>query len=453
LDAFITLFLLPLMLATIDFNDQACINAGEIGDERPAKTGQTRVKMAHLWHRQPAFLAMMGPDIRDGGKKIESRVQDITPTVLALMGLPVARDMSGGVLKGAIEPSFLQDNPVERIETYEEEETGKVATGEKSLPESRISSRIKERLKALGYIGDVDDTGLEVSRARLLMQKGNFREAEEALRSILKKKPDHLNAISMLGDVYMHMRQFEDAIRVYSRAEEAGLSESDTAAGILAGWGMALFNIGNIDEAQEKCRQALSRDGDSHMANFCLGRISEVRQHWPEAIKFYQKSLELDSASAEAHNNLGNCYVHINEAKKALEHYRKAAKLNPAHVECRHNAGLIYMQMNKLEKARDEFETALELNPELAPTMEKLGSVYMRLQQYEEAAKLFDKLAGLKPGAALPLVYAARAFMAGGDGDKAVDSLRDAHRLNPSLVNKALASDPLFKGINQAEIQ
>ncbi len=452
--------ILGKLLEKLDENTNVIIlsdHGFKIGAERPAKTGETRVKMAHLWHRQPAFMAMMGPDIRDGGKKIASRVQDITPTALALMGLPVAEDMAGGVLKNAIRPAFLNDNPIERIETYEEK-TAKVAAGEKSLPESRISGRIKERLKALGYIGDVDDTGLEINRAQLLIQKGNFKEAEKALRTVLEKNPDNLGALSMLGDVYMQTERFEQAAKVYSRVDEISVSKSGAVndaemAEILAGWGMALFNAGKLDGAHEKCKRAIKRSGDSHMANFCLGRISEVKQKWDEAAGFYEKALKINPASAEAHNNLANCYVRKNMSRKALEHYRKAAKVNPAHVECHHNAGVIYMQMNKLEKARNEFETALEINPDLIPAMAKLGQVYMRLQEYDKAAELFNKLAVHKPNAPAPLVYKARARMARGNTEEAIDSLRRAHRLNPSFVNKALASDPLFKGIDRAEIR
>jgi len=46
-------------------------------------------------------------------------VLDVAPTLLYLMGLPVARDMEGRVLTEILEPSFARDHPVTFIPSYE----------------------------------------------------------------------------------------------------------------------------------------------------------------------------------------------------------------------------------------------------------------------------------------------------------------------------------------------
>jgi arylsulfatase A-like enzyme len=62
---------------------------------------------------------MAGRDVRAGGRIAERRVEDITPTVLALYGLPVADDMDGSVVTEALSDRFLRAHPVTRTATYE----------------------------------------------------------------------------------------------------------------------------------------------------------------------------------------------------------------------------------------------------------------------------------------------------------------------------------------------
>ena len=103
-----------------------------------------------------------GHDLHDGviivaGKNIKTDVNitgasvlDITPTILYLLGLPVAKDMDGKVLVQAIDPSYLQRSPIRYIESYDQEEKTPLK------PEKPMSTpydeQLLERLRSLGYI-------------------------------------------------------------------------------------------------------------------------------------------------------------------------------------------------------------------------------------------------------------------------------------------------------------
>ncbi len=68
------------------------------------------------------FVAAGGP-FREGVRIPEQTVLDVTPTILALWGLPIARDMDGTVIEEAFEPEFLEQHPITRTATYEETES------------------------------------------------------------------------------------------------------------------------------------------------------------------------------------------------------------------------------------------------------------------------------------------------------------------------------------------
>jgi predicted AlkP superfamily phosphohydrolase/phosphomutase len=64
-------------------------------------------------------LLAFGDGVRAGAAINGASVLDITPTVLYLMGLPVARDMEGRVLTEMLDEEFTRSHPITYIPSYE----------------------------------------------------------------------------------------------------------------------------------------------------------------------------------------------------------------------------------------------------------------------------------------------------------------------------------------------
>lgn len=65
------------------------------------------------------FILAVGDGIKAGAVASEASILDVTPTVLYLMGLPVARDMEGRVLTEMVDEAFARANPLTFIPSYE----------------------------------------------------------------------------------------------------------------------------------------------------------------------------------------------------------------------------------------------------------------------------------------------------------------------------------------------
>ena len=92
------------------------------------------------------FIAF-GPAFSAAGRFGDATIFDITPTALAVMGLPVGEDMDGRVLTEIIEEQHLAARPVSFIPSYEPavgKERGEVG--------STMDDSIREQLRSLGYI-------------------------------------------------------------------------------------------------------------------------------------------------------------------------------------------------------------------------------------------------------------------------------------------------------------
>ncbi|MEJ2207688.1 MAG: alkaline phosphatase family protein [Anaerolineae bacterium] len=101
-------------------------------------------------HRDDGLLIMNGPGVRPGDVPTDAAIQDIAPTILHTMGLPVPADMDGRMLEGAFFPDYLRAFPVQ-IQADSSPPTGDgpaaldyTAEGEKE---------IMDRLEGLGYLG------------------------------------------------------------------------------------------------------------------------------------------------------------------------------------------------------------------------------------------------------------------------------------------------------------
>lgn len=101
-------------------------------------------------HKVDGIVLMMGPDVKRDANISGATVLDITPTVLALYGLPTAADMDGRPIEDALTPSTLKRVAREtRLKTYE---TARAKGGSEEPLRSPIDDELRERLRSLGYI-------------------------------------------------------------------------------------------------------------------------------------------------------------------------------------------------------------------------------------------------------------------------------------------------------------
>jgi predicted AlkP superfamily phosphohydrolase/phosphomutase len=126
-------------------------------ERRPVTPASFAPETPMQWHREHGVLCMAGPGIRHDELLYGATLLDVAPTVLTLLGLPVAADMPGRPLAEALERAVA----AERIASWEE------VAGECGMhpPELRLdvweSSEAVAQLADLGYIDPMGDDARE----------------------------------------------------------------------------------------------------------------------------------------------------------------------------------------------------------------------------------------------------------------------------------------------------
>ena len=104
-------------------------------------------------HRDYGMLIMNGPGVRQGTWIEGAAIQDVAPTVLHTMGLPVPADMDGRVLEDAFTAGYLEAFPL-RIADAAADPAVAQASGLPGIDYTAEGEKeILERLRGLGYLG------------------------------------------------------------------------------------------------------------------------------------------------------------------------------------------------------------------------------------------------------------------------------------------------------------
>jgi tetratricopeptide (TPR) repeat protein len=182
----------------------------------PSKTRDMR-RVSERFHNPEGVLYLYGRGVKARVRLDQPKLVDVAPTVLALAGLPTARDMPGRVIREALEA----EPPGPAVATYE---TGGAAA--RAAADPAADPQILERLRSLGYIGS-GPTGAppagtaaaprsptgERNIAALHFEAGRYEQAAEAYRRLLAESPNDASLHTSLAGALGAMGRYDEAAR------------------------------------------------------------------------------------------------------------------------------------------------------------------------------------------------------------------------------------------------
>lgn len=214
--------------------------------------------------------------------------------------------------------------------------------------------------------------GLDLSRdlhaALQHYQTGDLDRAAAIYERILKRYPDHPDALNLLGLVAQARGETERAITLIRRALE-----------VQPDFVRAHNNLGNLLKNQKDLEGALRHyqrtielDPRHAKAHYNLGRVFEDLMRLDDAVAAYRRAIECDPGFAEAHNNLGHALYEQGAYEEAEPCFRRALDIDPDNAERHRNLGTAFQARGDFKGAIACFRRAIELNPDYAPAYASL---------------------------------------------------------------------------------
>lgn len=173
-------------------------------------------------------------------------------------------------------------------------------------------------------------------------------------------------------------------------ASAAEQSNARSRAEIHTELGAAYLSRGQFGIALEELNEAVQSDSRYAPAYNMLGLTYMELREDARADEYFRRSLEMDPANPEAHNNYGWFLCQRGRMDDAIGHFLSALK-NPLYStpEKAHlNVGLCMLKKKDDAGAEKFFQNALRLRPQLSQALSGLAEITYRRGEYVEAKKL-----------------------------------------------------------------
>ncbi len=95
-------------------------------------------------------------------------------------------------------------------------------------------------------------------------------------------------------------------------------------------------------------------------ARFGLASIEFDRGNTPKAEEHYRKIIEIDPMNANAHYNLGSCYLEQEKFKEAIKEHEISAGIDHDNPYAHYWIGFSYIQLDDKKRAAEAFAKSLE---------------------------------------------------------------------------------------------
>lgn len=164
-------------------------------------------------------------------------------------------------------------------------------------------------------------------------------------------------------------------------------------------------------------------------AGFCNEKLG----HHAEAIESSKKAVSI-RPSAESYFNIGLANFYLKQYRESEQAYRQAIKLDPYNAADAYYAlGLTYRDSGQFDEEIQSYRHALKLKPDYASAYDRLGQRFIQMKRFGEAIEAFKQLALLKPGDAAAQDNLGEAFEGLNKHDESIEAFRQAIRLKPDF--------------------
>jgi tetratricopeptide (TPR) repeat protein len=178
------------------------------------------------------------------------------------------------------------------------------------------------------------------------MQAGRHLEAQLCCRQALAADADHADTLHLMGLLSLHANQRDHAVEWIARA--------------------------------------IRQDpGPEYLAS--LGTTLQQQERYAEALKAFDKAVQLRPDDAELWRQLGDILVQLARFDQALLSYQHVLKLNPRHPDALYKSGALLNQFGRYAEAIAQLDLGDEVLPNHAPTLQARARTLYNLKRFVES--------------------------------------------------------------------
>lgn len=311
-------------------------------------------------HRNPGVFIAYGNHVAANRAPHSLSVYDVTPTILAILGLPQSAEMPGHVATWA----FRDITPVQSVKVVSYSEF--VSDRPKSMPAGGDANTYTAELQAIGHMTDPN-------RVIAPILENDQPPAAQSL------SPDRWGAYAYWNNLGIQLRsqnKTKDAIDAFDRA----IDINPTRPTPYLNEAMLLVDKQMFTAADQMFLKAVEKglpNADRWFVDFAA--LYRDRNMPSRAIAVLYKGREIFPQSYDIISNLGAQLVAANRYTEGLPQLERALGLQPSSTIALNNLGLAYSKNNDYARAVDFWNRSLAIDPRQPRIREALNAARTRL--------------------------------------------------------------------------
>lgn len=159
----------------------------------------------------------------------------------------------------------------------------------------------------------------------------------------------------------------------------------------------ALCDVENWNKLHEQSQQCIDEWPEEGIGYRYRGIAKNKLGQHEEAIKDFDKSIDLDPTNSSAFNNRGNAKHNLGQYDAAIRDFNEVIELEPNYSSAFNNRGASKIKLGQYEEAIKDFNTAIDFNPSFSSAFCNRGVARSAIGQDDEAIKDWDKAIELNP--------------------------------------------------------
>ncbi len=233
----------------------------------------------------------------------------------------------------------------------------------------------------------------KLTQAIAAHQLGELAAAERLYRSILASKPNHFDALHLLGVIEHQKGRYREAERLIGRA----LKINPQSAAAHVNHGLALQALDRHEDALASYDRALALKPEDASVLNNRGTVLQALKRPEDALASIDRAIALRTGYDRALYNRGIALQDLGRTEEALASFDRALALKPDYIPALYNRGIALANLKRPEDALASFERALALKPDYVEALNTRGNALRDLNRPEEALSSYDRALALKP--------------------------------------------------------
>lgn len=204
--------------------------------------------------------------------------------------------------------------------------------------------------------------------------------------------------------------------------------------------GLSLYEQGKFGEAIKYFDKALDINSEDMMTLYYKGDSYYGLDELDKANTYLMKALEKDKNNPAILSEIGSVLLKKGEYDRSIDYSKKALARDPNNLLANHDIGLALGNKGKFKEAIPYLKKAYQIDPDYVPVLDTLGAFLSETGKYEEAMKYLRRSLDIRPNSIDVLNYMGVCLSYLGRHVEAIDHYDRALK----LLNKGQPLDGTF---------